>query len=296
MTNDPVHSFSWGWVRAGRPTLALPLVCDSPHSGTCYPGDFGHALPLDQLRSSEDTHVERLWGHAPDVGATLIAARFARTYIDVNRALEDLDPRMLADSWPEPVSPSPRTLELGMGLVWRRVPSGAPIYARRLPAAEVRQRIERCWRPYHAALLEARDRALREFGCCWHLDLHSMPSNAYERLGLVSSTPLADFVLGDRHGRSCEPEFVALVKHALEAHGHRVAVNDPYEGQELVRLMGDPQRHCHSLQIEVNRALYMNERTREPNAHFDDLRHDLSNVLEEVARHVRLRSRGLRAH
>lgn len=273
-------------VRPGRPELALPLVCDSPHSGTRYPADFGHAIARSELRHGEDTHVERLWDHAPEVGATLIAAHFPRTYIDVNRSITDVDPGMLAGPWP--IVPSSKTV-LGMGLLWRQVRAGAPIYDRKLTVGEVRRRIERCWRPYRDALSEASERALAAFGACWHLNLHSMPHDAYERLGIDSPTPLADFVLGDRHGRSCDREFLLAVKQAIEAQGYRVAVNDPYAGQELVRVMGEPRERRHSLQIEVKRSLYMNEVTREPNAHFDDLRAALAGVLEEVARYVRMR-------
>ena len=273
-------------VWPGRTELALPLVCDSPHSGTCYPADFGHAIAKDQLRYGEDTHVERLWDHAPEVGATLIAAHFPRTYIDVNRSLGDVDPGMLDGHWP--LVPSAKTA-LGMGLLWRQVRAGAPIYDRKLSIDEVKRRVEQCWRPYREALREAAERALAAFGACWHLNLHSMPHDARERLGIVSPAPLADFVLGDLRGRSCDPEFLLLVQQAIEAHGYRVDVNDPYAGQELVRVMGEPREGRHSLQIEINRSLYMNEATREPNAHFEHLRADLASVLEEVARYVRMR-------
>jgi N-formylglutamate deformylase len=275
-------------VQRGKAELALPLVCDSPHSGVVYPADFGHALTMDDLRTGEDTHVERLWDHATEVGATLIAAQFPRSYIDTNRSLLDLDAEMLAEPWPDRVEPSPKT-ELGYGLIWRQVRKGTPIYTRKLSVAEVRHRIDNCWKPYHEALRTAIDAAVERFGSCWHLDLHSMPHNAYERLGIVSPAPLADFVLGDRHGTSCDADFVAVVKQALERHGYRVAVNDPYQGQELVRLMGRPHEGRHSLQIEVNRKLYMDEATREPNAGFDGLRADLGSVLEEIARYVRAR-------
>lgn len=278
-------------VHPGRTELALPLVCDSPHSGTDYPADFGHAIARSDLRHAEDTHVDRLWDHAPAVGATLVVAHFPRTYIDVNRSLADVDPGMLRGHWPDPLAPSPKTA-LGMGLLWRQVRLGAPIYDRKLSIGEVRRRIERCWQPYRAALRETSDCAIAAFGACWHLNLHSMPHDAYERLGIASPTPLADFVLGDRRGRSCDRDFLMTVKHAIEAHGYRVAINDPYEGQELVRVMSEPGEGRHSLQIEVNRSLYMNEATREPNAHFEDLRADLASVLEEVARHVRVRCAG----
>lgn len=280
---------SWVSVTHGREEFALPLLCDSPHSGVRYPDDFGHALPLADLRSGEDTHIERLWGHAPEVGATLLTAHFPRTYIDPNRQLADLDPAMLSEPWHAPHALSRKT-ELGIGLIWRQVRVGMPIYARKLSAAEVQRRIDLCWKPYHATLQTLSDDVLRRWGRCWHLNLHSMPHNAYQRLGIESPTPLADFVLGDLYGKSCDAEFVQAVKRALETHGFRVAVNDPYEGQELVRLMGDPAAGRHSLQIEINRSLYMDERTREPHAHFDDLRHSLSSVLEEIARYIRAKT------
>jgi N-formylglutamate deformylase len=276
----------WVDVTLPAPDRATALVCDSPHSGRRYPEDFGAALPLAELRSGEDTHIERLWGHAPETGATLIAAHFPRTYIDANRSLDDLDVSMLDAPWPEALAPS-RKAALGLGLLWRQVRAGAPIYDRTLTVAEVRHRIETCWRPYHAALQQAVEASMRRFGACWHLNLHSMPSNAYDRLGIRSPHPLADFVLGDLHGRSCDAGFTARVKQALEARGYRVAVNDPYEGQELVRVVGAPAQRRHSLQIELKRSLYMDETTREPGPRFEALQRDLSAVLDEVSAYVR---------
>lgn len=274
-------------VLSGPAELALPLVCDSPHSGTRYPADYRHAIDRRLLRMGEDTHVERLWGHAPQVGATLVHALFPRTYIDPNRALWDLEPSMIDGPWPFEARPTERTQALGMGLLWRQTPTRLPIYDRLLGVDEVRRRIDTCWRPYHAALQRACDHAVERFGACWHLDLHSMPSNAYERLGLPGHRRLADFVLGDLHGSSCDPGFREAVRQVIREHGYQVSVNDPYEGQELVRLHGRPAEHRHSLQIEVNRALYMDEATREPHAGFDRLRADIDSMLVEIARHVR---------
>lgn len=280
---------SWVRVLPGHAERALPLVCDSPHSGTRYPQDFGHAIAHAELRAGEDTHIDRLWAHAPQVGATLVLAEFPRTYIDANRALGDLDAAMLAEPWPEPIAPSGKTA-LGFGLIWRQVGADAPIYDRPLTVAEVQQRISRCWQPYHDAVREACDAAVQRFGACWHLNLHSMPHNAYERLGIESTTPLADFVLGDRNGSSSDAGFVQRVREIIEAQGYRVAVNDPYAGQELVRLMGRPQAGRHSLQIELNRRLYMDEATREPHAGFDQLQADLSRIVELIAQDVRARA------
>lgn len=264
----------------------IPLVCDSPHSGTHYPADFGHAIARAALRKSEDTHVDALWADVPAVGGTLLCATFPRSYIDTNRDEADVDVTMLSGPWPHDVRLSPRTATLGIGLVWRATPEHRPIYERLLTPEEVRNRIERYWRPYRELLGQQIEAAAARHGAVWHLNLHSMPSNAYERLGLAGGRPLADVVLGDRHGASCEPGFVAVVRRALEAQGLSVAVNDPYEGADLVRAHGDPARGRHSLQIEVNRALYMDEATREQNAGFAPLRRALADVTRAVADHV----------
>lgn len=271
---------------------AIPLVCDSPHSGTRYPEDFGHAIERAALRRSEDTHVDALWSAVPQAGGTLLCATFPRSYIDPNRDEADIDLSMIEGEWRRDARPSERCLALGNGLVWRRTPEHREIYRRRLAVAEVEGRIDGCWRPYRDAL--ARQLALCEqaHGGWWHLNLHSMPSNAYERLNLPVQRPLADVVLGDRHGTTCAGEFLQLVKTAFEAAGLSVAVNDPYEGLELVRLSGEPRRRRHSLQIEINRALYMDEATREPSAGFEPLKSCIGAVLAQVAAHVAQRAQG----
>ncbi|KGD92165.1 N-formylglutamate amidohydrolase [Achromobacter sp. RTa] len=267
---------------------ALPLVCDSPHSGERYPEDFGAAASLAQLRQGEDTHVDELWSAAPALGATLIAANFPRVYIDPNRTLQDLDPELLAEPWPEALDPGEKT-RLGKGLIWRRMDKATPIYDRKLTLAEVRHRIQAYYQPYHAALSEAIEGVTRRFGAVWHLNLHSMPNDAYERLGRKSEHPLADFVLGDRDGTTCEPEFIALIEAALRDKGYTVARNDPYKGVQLIAQIGQPALNRHSLQVEIRRPLYMDEATRERNSGFASLQADLSDVLAQVAAYVRAR-------
>jgi N-formylglutamate deformylase len=264
----------------------IALVCDSPHSGTRYPADFGAAVAQARLREGEDTHVHTLWGAAPDVGATLLAASFPRVYIDPNRTLDDLDPDLLASPWPQPLAPGPKT-RLGYGLIWRKLDKTTAIYDRKLSVEEVRQRIDRYYRPYHAALAQAIESAHQRFGAVWHLNLHSMPNNAYARLGIDSPHPLADVVLGDRDGSTCEPEFVALVESELKALGYTVARNDPYKGVQLIAQIGRPHLRRHSLQIEIRRPLYMDEKTREPNANFDEVRRNLGTVLGKIAAYIR---------
>ena len=263
----------------------IPLVCDSPHSGRSYPADFGHAVPLAQLRQGEDTHVDELWRAAPDVGATLIAANFPRTYIDPNRTLADLDPDMLEGEWPEALAPGEKT-RIGKGLIWSRMDPQTPVYDRKLSVAEVQGRINNYYLPYHRALDEVVRERYERFGALWHLNLHSMPNDAYERLGLVSERPLADFVLGDRDGSTCEDVFIALIESFLLDKGYTVARNDPYKGVQLIAKMGSPANKRHSLQVEIRRPLYMDEVTRERNEGFTTLQSDLGELLKLVAAYV----------
>lgn len=263
----------------------LPLVLDSPHSGEDYPADFDHAPPRHEVRRAEDTHVARLYRSAPKLGATLIEATFPRSYIDPNRSLADVDPELLADTWGEPLAPTRKTAQ-GIGLVWRVARSGVPMYGRKLASAEVRARIARCWQPYHDALAAELDIRHREFGAVWHLDLHSMPAvgdaNADD-----PGRKRADFVLGDRDGTTCEPAFTGHVASALRTLGYDVAVNDPYKGVELVRKHGRPAESRHSLQIEINRRLYMDEMTLEPNDGYVQLERNLELLLTAIAAYVR---------
>lgn len=269
----------------------LPLVCDSPHSGTAYPADFGYALPLALLRRGEDSLVDQLWQAWPEHGATLIEATFPRTYIDPNREEDDINPAMLDGTWPVPLHPGPKTLQ-GLGLVWEQVNQAGqatPVYDRKLSVAEVQQRIAHYWKPYHAALAQAIRWSVDRFGCVWHLNLHSMPSDVYQRLGSPEKH-LADFVLGDRDGSTCDPAFIHLIGDALQARGYSVAYNEPYKGVALIGRIGQPAYGRHSLQIEINRRIYLDEATRLPRAGFAPLQQDLQGVMAEVAEFVRTAS------
>ena len=259
-----------------------PLVLDSPHSGTEYPEDFRPAVSLELLRQAEDSYVDELFASGPDVGATLIAARFPRSYIDANRSLLDIDASLLDAPWPGPAVPSPKT-QKGIGLIWRVLDSGESIYARKLAVDEVKQRIVRYHQPYQRAVKQALDRVHAHFGGVWHLNLHSMPAVSGRISEEGPGKARADFVLGDRDGSTCEPEFTARVADFLRGMGYNVKVNDPYKGVELVRAFSDPKAHRHSLQIEVNRKLYMDERTRMRAAGFATLRKNLDALLKGVA-------------
>lgn len=261
----------------------LPIVIDSPHSGTVYPADFGSVLQGLALRQGEDTWVHDLYASAPRHGATLLAAQFPRAYIDPNRSLHDIDTALLADAWPGPVTPSRKT-ELGIGLVWRLM-GGQPMYERQLRAAEVQQRIDQCWRPYHAALNAALDAAAAQAPQRWHLNVHSMPDDSYVKLGLPDK-PLADFVLGNLDGATCDDTTLDVVEDALRRAGYSVARNDPFKGVEIIRQSGQPQRGWHALQIEVKRSCYMDAQLQ-PNAGYARLQQAIDGMLGALAAHVR---------
>ncbi len=268
-----------------RPTgPVLPIVVDSPHSGTEAPADFDPALPQALLRTAQDALVDQLWAGAPDQGAVLLSARFPRLYIDPNRGLDEIDTLLLADPWPGPVGDSLKAQQ-GIGLVWRLL-DGRPVYRQPLVAAQVQQRIDRCWRPYREALTGLLDDALQRFGARWHLNVHSMPDDSYRRLGM-GSRPLADFVLGDRDGTTADEATMALIERSLRASGFSVARNDPFKGVEIVRMSGAPARRCQAVQVEVKKSLYMDEALHRPNAGFARVQQAIDAVLAELAGHVR---------
>jgi N-formylglutamate deformylase len=265
----------------GKP---IALVLDSPHSGTAYPDDFDHLPSRDVVRQAEDTHVEALYAAAPSIGATLIEALFPRAYIDPNRHRSDIDPELLADAWTEPITPSRKT-ELGIGLVWRLAHGGVPMYARKLSADEVRRRITHFYEPYHACVAAALDQRHAAFGAVWHINCHSMPAVG-DAMSEDPGHARADFVLGDRDGSTCAPEFTAFVAKTLTGLGYDVAINDPYKGVELVRMHGRPAERRHSLQIEINRRLYMDESTLSRHSGFAILQSNLQQLLQSMRQFV----------
>jgi N-formylglutamate deformylase len=262
-----------------------PLVLDSPHSGVAYPADFGHACDLAVLRQAEDTHVEKLYDFAPALGVAWIEALFPRSYIDVNRNTTEVDVTLIDDPWADAVETSPAALNkvrLGKGLIWRMTDDGVPIYQRKLSAHEVRARIDSCWRPYHAAVARAIDDAHARHGYSMHLNCHSMPSVAASYATDFPGLVHADFVVGDRDGSTAAPALSQYVCELLRGFGYDVSYNHPYKGVELVRRYGDPARDRHSIQVEVNRKLYMDEATLQPNAGFATLRGHLRQLVERL--------------
>ena len=259
-----------------------PLLIDSPHSGRVYPADFQTLVPEIVLRGAEDWMVDDLVADAPLEGAALLAARFPRAYIDPNRRLDDIDPALIDGIWREPLNPGPKTA-LGIGLFRARTNDGKPLLAGPLSVDGLQARIERCWWPYRRTLNDTLDRLHARHGAVWHIDMHSMKSwgTAITPDGPGAERP--DMVIGDLEGTSCDPAFTAVVAESLRAKGYRVAVNDPYKGAEIIRTHGRPAENRHSLQIEMKRALYMDEATITANEGYARLKADLRRLIAEVA-------------
>jgi N-formylglutamate amidohydrolase len=236
----------------------LPIVLASPHSGRTYPGDLLAASRLDPvtLRRSEDSFVDEIFAGAHELGAPLLAARFPRAYVDVNREPYELDPAMFAEALPDYVNTRSPRVRIGLGTLARVVASGEEIYARKLGFAEAKSRIDTLYYPYHRELRQLLDETEAEFGFYLLLDCHSMPSAAAAACGHDA----ADIVLGDCHGSACDPQLVETARRFLGSRGFSVAVNAPYAGGFTTGHYGHPRLGRHALQIEINRALYMDER------------------------------------
>jgi len=266
---------------------ATPLVLDSPHSGCDFPADFDAAVSEFDLRDGEDCFVDELYAPATERGVLLLAARYPRTYIDPNRHRGDVDLELIEGGhWPHEYIPSGKS-RLGKALVWRTLDDGRPIYARKLPVAEVEQRIERYHRPYHRSLVEALDAAYARHGTVFHINCHSMPAIGGKHGEGGAGIARADFVLGDRDGTTCDAAFTEFVRGTLAALGYDVKVNDPYKGVELVKAYSRPADRRHSLQIEINKRLYMDEATRERHGGFATLQDHLRQLTEGILDYAR---------
>jgi N-formylglutamate deformylase len=254
------------------------LVLDSPHSGVVYPADFDFACDLAVLRRAEDTHVEKLYAFAAELGTAWIEAHFPRSYLDANRNATEIDAGMLNAAWPGELDAGAK-VKLGKGLIWRLTDEGLPIYQRFLSVAEVQNRIDRCWRPYHAAVEVAINTAHAAHGKVVHINCHSMPSVAAAAATEFPGEAHPDFVLGNRDNTTSSPELLETIRSVLAAKGYSVALNHPYKGVELVRRYSNPAQNRHSVQVEINRKLYMNEQTLEIHSGFAKLQADLHDMV-----------------
>ena len=258
-------------------------MLDSPHSGTCYPDDFLYSCAHAVLRRAEDTHVEKLYDFAPALGAHWVEAHFPRSYLDANRNISEMDVTLLDGAWPGEVETDTKIMSkvrLGKGLIWRTTDDGLPVYDRRLSVAEVQARIDNCWKPYHAAVAQAIDAAHGQHGYSIHVNCHSMPAMASSHATEFPGEAHADFVVGDRDGTTSSEALSQHICKFLNARGYSVAYNHPYKGVELVRRYSDPAAQRHSIQLETNRKLYMDEDSLALNSGFEPLKADLRALIE----------------
>jgi N-formylglutamate deformylase len=262
-------------------SLAGPVVCNSPHSGCAYPARFlaQSRLDLPSLRRSEDTFVDELFADSVTHGVPLMRAHFPRAFLDVNREPYELDPRMFDGRLPAFANTRSLRVAGGLGTIARVVGESREIYDRRLPVDEALSRIELYYKPYHRALRRLILSAQRTFGLAVLIDCHSMPSIASGR----DERPRADMVLGDRYGTSCAPLVTDVIEEALRDLGYIVLRNKPYAGGFITEHYGDPAAALHAAQIEVNRALYMDEREYRKTPQFEAVRRDLGRMVARLA-------------
>jgi N-formylglutamate amidohydrolase len=277
---SPASLFDPPFVVRSPERQTVPVVFNSPHSGSTYPEDFLRVSRLEasMLRRSEDCYVDELFSAAVGCGAPLIQANFPRAYVDVNREPFELDPHLIEGPLPRHANTSSARVAGGLGTIPRIVCEGEDIYYRKISLNEALARIAELYQPYHAALNDLLHRTRHSFGAAVLIDCHSMPSSAAANSTSAASNP--DIVLGDRHGNSCAEGVVHMLEQKLRAAGLRVLRNRPYAGGFITETYGRPAEGFHAVQIEINRAAYLDERTLARQMRFDDLKRKLAAVLK----------------
>lgn len=264
------------------PEPSNPFVFNAPHSGTTYPRDLLRRARLDRhaIRRSEDTDVDALFDMVPDLGAPLLKANFPRVYLDLNRAANELDPTMFDGPLKGSVAADSPRVAGGLGVIAKLVGDRQEIYAAPLPAHEAHKRVETFYKPYHATLRDLLAETVERFGAAVLVDCHSMPSGAVKASG-PAQPARPDIILGDRFGSSCAPELTEIFADELRRAGLVVGRNRPYAGGYITEHYGRPP-HIHAIQLEINRALYMDEATYQRTSGFKQLKARLSDVSARV--------------
>src|SRR5271169_3218684 len=257
-----------------------PLLFNSPHSGRIYPEAFllASRLDLTTLRRSEDSFVGELIEGVVGRGHPVMRAHFPRCYVDVNREPYELDPRMFEGRLPSFANTRSMRVAGGLGTVARVVGDAQEIYDQRVPVDDALARIESLYKPYHRALRRLLTRLHRDFGAAMLIDCHSMPSTA----GHKDERPRPEFVLGDRYGTSCVGVVAETVEKTLRTLGYSVSRNKPYAGGFITEHYGNPAAGLHSIQLEINRALYMDERRYARSSTFERLAADLETLARRL--------------
>lgn len=258
----------------------VPYVFNSPHSGRYYPQSLMRATALSDLdiRRSEDVLVDDLFSSVVPLGAPLLAAQFPRAWLDVNREPYELDPKLFSERLPGHANIRSMRVVGGLGTVPRLVAENLPIYRKRPSLSEAMDRIEGLYRPYHAQLSKLMVASVARFGYAVLVDCHSMPSNGAKLEG--SERP--DVIVGDRYGTSCDGDISRELIRCFSDLGYNVTRNNPYAGGFITEHYGRPHKGLHAVQIEINRSLYLDERTLQPTAGYTALKQDIETVMQRL--------------
>lgn len=258
----------------------VPYVFNSPHSGRAYPESLLQATSLKGLdiRRSEDVLVDDLFSTVVRIGAPLLAAQFPRAWLDVNREPYELDPKLFSERLPGHANIRSMRVAGGLGTVPRLVAENLPIYKTRPTLSEAMERIEGVYRPYHAQLTQLMVSAVGQFGYAVLVDCHSMPSNGAKTDGNIRP----DIIVGDRYGTSCNGEISRELIRSFSDLGYTVTRNKPYAGGFITEHYGRPHKGLHAVQIEVNRALYLDEKSLQPTAGYSALKQDIEKVMQRL--------------
>jgi len=258
----------------------VPFIFNSPHSGRSYPSSLLQASGLNGLdiRRSEDVLVDDLFSSVVRIGAPLLAAQFPRAWLDVNREPYELDPKLFAERLPGHANIRSMRVAGGLGTVPRLVAENLPIYRNKPSLVEALDRIERIYRPYHAQLSSLMVSSVAKFGHAVLVDCHSMPSNGAR----LDSDVRPDIIVGDRYGTSCNGDISREIISAFSNLGYTVTRNKPYAGGFITEHYGRPHKGLHAVQIEINRALYLDERKLQPTNRFMALKEDIATVMERL--------------
>lgn len=258
-----------------------PLLVDVSRSGREYPKEYRSPLPFTTVHDNVSMYVEDLWAGAPAAGATLLYCSFPNTWIDVNRSELDMDPAIVDGEWPVKLEPTARTLE-GLGLIKTKARYGEPFQERKLTVAEIQERFDRYYRPYHAELKRIADDLHGRFGVLRQISCHCM-SAVGAPTHPDAGKSRADFCVSDLKGRTASKGAMELVVETLRSYSYSVSVNDPYIGNELIRLIGDPARGIDSIQVEINKKLFMDTKTFRATDGLKKVRADLDRLLAVLA-------------
>jgi N-formylglutamate deformylase len=287
-TRELILAVAPGVYMRRDPSVAEPVVFEIPRSGAEYPRWFVAQASVGIVQKSISSYVEEIYRDVTQAGATWLYACFPNIVIDPNRHETDIDPQQLDGAWPEPLNPSEKT-KAGTGLL-PKLAGDQELYSAPLTVADAQRRLRELYRPYHAELARLLRDAKNKHGVAYHMSCHSMGSMS-PATAKDADVRRSDFDLGDRNGATCEPGLVDVVGSCLKRLGYSVTSNKHFIGAEAVRKHGDPKNGIHSLQIEMNRSLYMDEKTREKSEGYLQLQTHMTTLALEVVAYARSKAR-----